>query len=347
MFQFLAAGTDRPLQKIIRPAALDILLLRVKFVHKVHALLVDGEDDAAAHDEAGEAGQGAAPEGEQALVAEDEGGAAEAVAVDAPGVDALHARLDRVQGLGGEDGDGAGQAADTERGHDAELLPRRRVRLGQLLQRRVAPEPHGGVGGLPRGGGHQALEEAAQPALAGDDGHGVEEAAHARVGALPVVDQRRLDGLGRRHRQQGLGHAGPEPGQHVPRARHAALGVRQQPLVLLERHEPDRRLGRVPDNRRRAPGVPLSAERRPGQLRAVREVAVELRSRLRDCGGRGERRGRGAVSIGCVSFVKCAHIRLVRMDVQSAGYVIAVREGYSVSYGPVQLLRGTLNTAMR
>lgn len=165
-----------------------VLAIGVHAVHKVDALLVHGEDDAAAQDEPRQPRQGAAPEREDALVLEDHGRAAEAVAVHLLGLDALHARLDRVQRLRHVDGDQAGQPAHGERAHGAQLLARRRVRLRHLLEEVVRGEACGAVGGLPRRRGDEALEEASKAALARNDGHGVEEAAHARFGRFSVVD---------------------------------------------------------------------------------------------------------------------------------------------------------------
>lgn len=270
------------------PYALYIFLLGIEAIHEFHALLVHGEDDATAQHEPRQPRQRAAPEGQHALVLEDQGRAPRAVPVDLPRLDALHARLDGVERLGDGDGDGPGDAADAKGGDGAELLPRRRVRLGQLLQRRVAAEAHGAVGALAGRRGHEALEEAAQAPLARDDGHGVQEAAEPRVRGLAVVDERRLDGLGGRDGEQGLGDAGAEAREHVAGARDVAVGVGQQPLVLLEGHEADRRLGRVADDERRAPGVPLPAERRPRRPLARREVAVQLRARLGELGRVGD-----------------------------------------------------------
>jgi hypothetical protein len=57
-----------------------------------------------------------------------------------------------------------------------------------LLEEGVAAEACRAVGGLAQRRGDEALEEAADAALAGDDGDGVEEAAEAGLGGLAVVD---------------------------------------------------------------------------------------------------------------------------------------------------------------
>jgi hypothetical protein len=49
--------------------------------------------------------------------------------------------------------------------------------------------------------------------------------------------QRGLDALGRRDGQQRLGHAGAEAGQDGARARHLAVCVGEQLLVLVEGDE--------------------------------------------------------------------------------------------------------------
>lgn len=199
-------------QRISSNPSLQIPVLRIQPIHKLHTLLIHGEHNTATQHQPSQPRHGPAPERQDALVLEDQRGAPQAVPVDVAGLDALHAGLDGVEGLGGEDGDGAGDAADAERGHGAELLPGRRVRrLGQLLEAGVAPEADGAVGRLPHGRGHQALEEPAQAPLPRDDGYRVEEPPHPRVRLLALVDERRLDGLGRRHREQGLGDARAEP----------------------------------------------------------------------------------------------------------------------------------------
>jgi hypothetical protein len=110
------------------------------------------------------------------------------VAVLGPRLDALHTRLDRVQRLRHVHSDEAGHTTDREGGQGAQPLAGRDVRLGELLERGIGAEAGGRVGRLARGGGHEALEEAADAALAGDDRGAVEKAAHARVGGLAVVD---------------------------------------------------------------------------------------------------------------------------------------------------------------
>ena len=57
-----------------------------------------------------------------------------------------------------------------------------------MLQERVRAETGRAVGGLSGGRGHKALEEAADAALAGDDGNGVEEALETGLGELAVID---------------------------------------------------------------------------------------------------------------------------------------------------------------
>lgn len=56
------------------------------------------------------------------------------------------------------------------------------------MEERVGAEAHRTVGGLAHGGGEESLVETADAALAGDDGDGVEEAAHAGGRGFAVVD---------------------------------------------------------------------------------------------------------------------------------------------------------------
>ncbi len=68
-----------------------------------------------------------------------------------------------------------------------------------------------------------------------------------------------------------------------------ALDVVARPSVLASSFlaprgvlRTDSGLGRVPYNQRRAPGIPLPAERRPGHLLAIGEPPIELRPRFGD-----------------------------------------------------------------
>lgn len=168
--------------------SLDVLLLRIELVHHIHALLIQRKHDTTTHDQPRQPRQGAAPKGQHPFLLEDETSALERVAVHGAGLDALHARLDGVERLGDVDGDEPREAAHGKGADGAELLAGRRVRLGHLLEEGVGAEARGRVGGLPRRRRHEALEEAADAALAGDDGDGVEEAAEAGLGELAVVD---------------------------------------------------------------------------------------------------------------------------------------------------------------
>jgi hypothetical protein len=170
------------------PRASDISLPRIQAVHQLNTLLIHRKHNPPTQHQPRQPRHRAAPEHQHALLPREVHRAAPRVAVQALGLDALHARLHRVDRLRRVHRDEARQRADAERAERPELLARRRVRRRQLLEEVVRAEPHRGVGGLPEGGGQEALVEAAQAALAGDDGDGVEEAAHAGVGALAVVD---------------------------------------------------------------------------------------------------------------------------------------------------------------
>lgn len=96
--------------------------------------------------------------------------------------------LDRIQRHRHVDGDDAGQGADAEGADGAQLLAGRHVRLRRLFERRIRAEARRRVGRLPRRRRHEALEEAADALFARDDSTAVQEAAHARLAGLAVVD---------------------------------------------------------------------------------------------------------------------------------------------------------------
>lgn len=60
--------------------------------------------------------------------------------------------------------------------------------MRELAEESVGPETDGAVGCLSSSGWDEALEETSDAPFAGDDGDGVEKSAHARVGALAIVD---------------------------------------------------------------------------------------------------------------------------------------------------------------
>lgn len=136
--------------------------------------------------------------------------------------------------------------------------------------------------------------------------------------------QLRLDTLGRRDSQQALSNTSREARHCRAGSRNLAICVREQPLVLIEcdesccpssaqyvlshpigpacasslqrgkdtstRKRTDPGLGRVADDERRAPSVPLRSERWPRQLLALGQPAVELCSCLGDCSRQKESR---------------------------------------------------------
>lgn len=130
-----------------------------------------------------------------------------------PRLDALHARLDRVQGLRDIHRHHARHGADAECRGRAEFFPGRDVRLRELPQGGVYAEAGSRVCRLARGGGDEPGEEGGGPALAEDEAGAVEEAAHARVGALAVVDEAGFDGLEGGDGEDGLDDAGAEAGE--------------------------------------------------------------------------------------------------------------------------------------
>jgi hypothetical protein len=195
MIRYIPAGTNptkkRPPKSIDAghvSVHLNKLPLRIEPIKYLHALLIHGKHNATRHDQPRQPGQRAAPKRQQPLLLENDGRAPERVAVLLARLDALHSRLDRVQRLRHVHRDQTRNAAHGEGGRRPQLFPGRRVPLGQLLEERVSAEARRAVGRLPRGGGHEALEEAADAALAVDDGDGVQEAAHAGVGRFAVVD---------------------------------------------------------------------------------------------------------------------------------------------------------------
>lgn len=191
---------------------------------------------------------------------EDQGCASERVAIQALGLDALHARLDCVQRLRHIHRDQAGKAAHGKGADGAELLSWRGVRLGNLLEEVVCAEAGCAVCGLTGCCRDEALEEAAETTLAGDDGDGVEEAAQARFGGFAVVDARRptlvlvamkqdfekimreniqssLDTLGWSYSKQRLCNTSTEAGQDGSWARKLAIFISQQTLELVKSNE--------------------------------------------------------------------------------------------------------------
>lgn len=190
----LGYKTPKPRPQSHQKLSSNVLHFRIQPVEQVHALLVHGKHNAATQDQPRQPRQGTAPKGQHALLLEDHGRAADRVPVLLAGLDALHPRLDGVQGLRDKHRHQPGQAAHGKGAHGAELLPRRRVRLGHLLEKGVRAEAGGAVGSLARRRRHEALEEAADAAFARNDGHGVEEPAHPGFGGLFVVDAARQQG---------------------------------------------------------------------------------------------------------------------------------------------------------
>ena len=178
----------RPQPHTTLPNPSDILTLRVQPIHQLNALLIHGKHNPATHNQPRQPRQRPAPESQHPLLLEDNARTPERVTIQRAGLDALHARLDGVERLRDVDGDEPRDAAHGEGADRAQLLAGRRVALGQLLERRVGAEARRAVGGLSGGGRHEALEEAADAALARDDGDGVEEAAQAGIGGFAVVD---------------------------------------------------------------------------------------------------------------------------------------------------------------
>ena len=166
----------------------DIPPLRIQPIQALHRLLIHGKDDTTTQHQPRQPWQRAGPEDADPLLAEHAAGTDKGVAILGARGEALHPRLDRVQRLGHVDGDQAGGAAEGEGRQRPEPLARRHVRLGQLPERRVGAEAGRRVGRLPRRRRHEALEEAAEPAVARDDAAAVEEAAHPWVGGFAVVD---------------------------------------------------------------------------------------------------------------------------------------------------------------
>lgn len=267
---------------------LDVLPVWIKPVHRFHTLLVHGEHNTTAQNQTRQARHGTRPEGQDTLLLEYTRSTDEAVLVLCPRFDRLHSSLDRIQRHRHVDGDDAGQGADAEGADGAQLLAGRHVRLRRLFERRIRAEARRRVGRLPRRRRHEALEEAADALFARDDGTAVQEAAHARLAGLAVVDDLRLDTLERRDSQRALRHTSTKPSNDVRGARDLAIGVGEQVLVCVEGDEADAGLERVADDERRAAGVPLRTERRPGKLLALREPAVQLRARLCELGGIGD-----------------------------------------------------------
>lgn len=167
---------------------LQVLALRIYPVHELHALLIHCKHNTAAHDQPHQPRHGAAPKSAHALILQNHARAAKGIAVELLGLDALHARLDRVERLRDKDSHQARQAANGKGAGRAQLLAGRCVGLGDLLEERVGAEAGGAVGRLAQRRGDEALEEATDAALAGDDGDGVEEASHAGRRRLAVVD---------------------------------------------------------------------------------------------------------------------------------------------------------------
>lgn len=117
--------------------------------------------------------------------------ASKCVAIHALGLDTLHARLDCVQRLRHIYRDQAGKAAHGKGTYGAKFLSWRGVRLGNLLEEVVRAETSCAVRGLTGCCRDEALEEATDTTLAGDDGDSMEEAAQARFGGFAVVDTKR------------------------------------------------------------------------------------------------------------------------------------------------------------
>lgn len=172
----------------IRHKSLNVLHLRIQLVKQFHALLVHGKHDSTTQHQSRQTRQRTAPKGQNTLLLENHGRTAKRVSVLLTGFDALHTRLDRVQGLRDKHRHQPGETTNGKRAHCAEFFSGSSVRFGHLLEERVGAEAGGAVGGLSSRRGDEALEETADAAFSGDDGDGVEEAAHTGVGGLSVID---------------------------------------------------------------------------------------------------------------------------------------------------------------
>lgn len=167
---------------------LNVLLLRIYLGEPHLDLLICCKHQSSGYNQSRQTGQRTAPERKHTFLLEDARSALEAVSVRRARFDTLHSCLDCVERLGNVDGDETCQTTNGKSSHYAELLAWCRVRLGHLLEEVVGGKTGCAVGGLSGCRGCEALEETSEATLAGDDGDGVEETAHSRLGRLAVVD---------------------------------------------------------------------------------------------------------------------------------------------------------------